>query len=74
MTTEEQTEFEVVLVSSESNINVAKEIRSITGLGLPEAREMVVGAPCVIAGSVPRSVAEELKRHLENAGATIEIR
>jgi len=72
---EEQTEFDVVLVSAgDKKINVIKEVRGITGLGLKEAKEMVESAPKPIKEAVGKDEAEELKKKLEEAGATIELK
>ena len=72
---EEQTEFDVVLNSpGEKKINVIKEVRSITGLGLKEAKEMVDSAPSVIKEAASKDEAEELKARLEGAGANVELK
>ncbi|HCJ61411.1 MAG TPA: 50S ribosomal protein L7/L12, partial [Alphaproteobacteria bacterium] len=72
---EEQTEFDVVLVSAgDKKINVIKEVRGITGLGLKEAKEMVESAPKPIKEAVGKDEAEELKKKLEEAGATVELK
>ncbi len=72
---EEQTEFDVVLASfGDKKINVIKEIRGITGLGLKEAKELVESAPKAIKEGVAKEEAEELKGKLEEAGATVEIK
>ena len=72
---EEQTEFDVVLAAAgDSKINVIKEVRAITGLGLKEAKEMVEGAPKAIKEGVDKAEAEELKSKLEGAGATVELK
>ena len=72
---EEQTEFDVILASfGEKKINVIKEIRGITGLGLKEAKELVESAPKAIKEGVAKEEAEELKGKLEEAGATVEIK
>ncbi|NQV48043.1 MAG: 50S ribosomal protein L7/L12 [Rhodospirillaceae bacterium] len=72
---EEQTEFEVVLAAfGEKKINVIKEVRAITGLGLKEAKELVEAAPKSIKEGVKKEEAEELKKKLEEAGATVEIK
>lgn len=72
---EEQTEFDIVLVSAgDKKINVIKEVRGITGLGLKEAKEMVESAPKPIKEAVGKDEAEELKKKLEEAGATIELK
>jgi large subunit ribosomal protein L7/L12 len=72
---EEQTEFDVVLKSAgDKKINVIKEVRGITGLGLKEAKEMVDSAPSTIKEAVSKDEAEELKSKLEGAGAEIELK
>jgi len=72
---EEQTEFDVVLNSpGEKKINVIKEVRAITGLGLKEAKEMVDSAPSVIKEAASKDEAEELKTRLEGAGANVELK
>mgnify|MGYP006274789709 FL=1 len=72
---EEQTEFDVVLAEAGANkINVIKEVRAITGLGLKEAKELVEGAPKPIKEGVDKAEAEELKGKLEGAGAKVELK
>ncbi|RTZ82123.1 MAG: 50S ribosomal protein L7/L12 [SAR324 cluster bacterium] len=72
---EEKTEFDVILTSfGEKKINVIKEVRSITGLGLKEAKEAVESAPKAIKESVSKEEAEEVKKKLEEAGASAEIK
>jgi large subunit ribosomal protein L7/L12 len=72
---EEKTEFDVILASAgEKKINVIKEVRAITGLGLKEAKDLVEGAPKPVKEGVPKDEAEELKKKLEEAGATVEIK
>ena len=72
---EEQTEFDVILASfGEKKINVIKEVRSITGLGLKEAKEAVESAPKAIKEGVSKEEAEEVKKKLEEAGAGAEIK
>ena len=72
---EEQSEFDVILASfGEKKINVIKEIRAITGLGLKEAKELVESAPKEIKEGVEKDEAEKLKEQLEGAGATVEIK
>ncbi len=72
---EEKDEFSVTLVSSgETKINVIKEIRAITGLGLKEAKDMVDGAPKVVKESVKKEEAAEIKKKLEAAGAKVEVK
>ena len=72
---EEQTEFTVVLKSfGEKKINVIKEIRGLTGLGLKEAKELVEGAPKNVKEAVSKEDADKMKAALEKAGATVEIK
>lgn len=72
---EEQSEFDVILASfGEKKINVIKEIRAITGLGLKEAKDLVESAPKEIKEGVEKDEAEKLKEQLEAAGATVEIK
>ena len=72
---EEQTEFTIFLAAiGDKKINVIKEVRSITGLGLKEAKDLVEGAPNVIKKAVPKKDAEEAKKKLEAAGAKIELK
>ena len=72
---EEKTEFEVVLTSAgASKINVIKEVRSITGLGLKEAKDLVEAAPKSVKEGASKDEAEELKGKLEAAGATVELK
>ncbi|MFD1696802.1 50S ribosomal protein L7/L12 [Roseibium aestuarii] len=72
---EEQTEFDVVLADAgDKKINVIKEVRAITGLGLKEAKELVEGAPKVVKEQVSKAEAEDLKKKLEEAGAKIELK
>ena len=72
---EEQTEFDVVLVSiGEKKINVIKEVRAASGLGLKEAKDLVESAPKAIKEGVAKSQAEELKKILEGVGATVELK
>lgn len=67
-----KTEFNVVLkVSGDKKINVIKEIRAITGLGLKEAKDLVEGAPKLVKEGVSKSEAEAMKKQLEDAGATV---
>src|SRR6202021_1114543 len=73
--TEEQTEFEVVLASAgDKKIEVIKEVRAITGLGLKEAKDLVEGAPKTVKDSVSKSDAEKFKKQLEKAGAKVELK
>lgn len=72
---EEQTEFDVVLKSAGAKkIAVIKEVRSITGLGLKEAKELVDGAPNTVKEAVAKAEAEDLKAKLEEAGAEVELK
>ena len=72
---EEKTEFSVVLVDhGAKKINVIKEIRGITGLGLKEAKDLVEGAPKEIKAEVPKEEAEKMKAALEKAGAKVELK
>ena len=73
--TEEKTEFDVILTGfGERKINVIKEIRGITGLGLKEAKEAVESAPKAVKEGVSKEEAEEIKKKLEEAGASAEIK
>jgi large subunit ribosomal protein L7/L12 len=72
---EEQTEFSVVLVKTGDNkISVIKEVRTITGLGLKEAKELVDGAPKPVKDGVAKADAEKMKAQLEAVGATVELK
>ena len=72
---EEKDEFSVVLTSAgDKKINVIKEVRAITGLGLKEAKELVEGAPKEVKADVPKAEAEEMKKKLEEAGAGVELK
>jgi large subunit ribosomal protein L7/L12 len=72
---EEQTEFDVILTGDGGNkINAIKEVRAITGLGLGEAKALVESAPKAIKEGVSKAEAEELKKKLEAAGATVELK
>ena len=72
---EEQTEFDVILVNDGGKkINVIKEVRAITQLGLGEAKALVEGAPKPVKEGVNKAEAEELKKRLEEAGATVELK
>ena len=72
---EEQSEFDVILASfGEKKINVIKEVRAITGLGLKEAKDLVEAAPKAIKEAVAKDEADKLKEQLEGAGATVEIK
>jgi large subunit ribosomal protein L7/L12 len=73
--TEEKSEFDVVLASAgASKINVIKEVRTITGLGLKEAKDLVEGAPKPVKEGVSKDEAEQIKAKLEEAGATVEVK
>ncbi|RVU33303.1 50S ribosomal protein L7/L12 [Hwanghaeella grinnelliae] len=72
---EEKDSFDVVLAAAgDKKINVIKEVRAITGLGLKEAKDLVEGAPKPVKEGVPKDEAEELKKKLEEAGATVELK
>ena len=72
---EEQDAFDVVLVSfGEKKINVIKEVRAITALGLKEAKDIVESAPNPIKEGIKKEEAEEIKKRLEEAGATVELK
>jgi len=72
---EEKTEFDVVLASfGDKKINVIKEVRAITGLGLKEAKDLVESAPKEIKEGVAKDEADKIKEQLEGAGATVEIK
>lgn len=72
---EEKDEFDVVLAAAgEKKINVIKEVRTITGLGLKEAKDLVEGAPKAVKEGVKKDEAEAIKKQLEEAGATVELK
>ena len=72
---EEQTEFDVVMSSfGENKVKVIKAVRTITGLGLKEAKDLVEGVPATVKEGVPNDEAEELKKQLEEAGAAVDIK
>ena len=72
---EEKDSFDVVLAAAgEKKINVIKEVRAITGLGLKEAKDMVEAAPKAVKEGVAKDEAEKLKKQLEEAGATVELK
>ena len=72
---EEQTEFTVVLASAgDKKIEVIKEVRAITGLGLKEAKDLVEGAPKAVKENVAKDEAEKIKKQLEGAGAKVELK
>ena len=71
----EQTEFDVVLSAvGDKKVNVIKAVRAITGLGLKEAKDMVDGAPSTIKEAASKGDADEAKKQLEEAGATVELK
>jgi large subunit ribosomal protein L7/L12 len=72
---EAQTEFTVILAKAgDKKINVIKEVRTVTGLGLKEAKDLVEGAPKELKSGVSKEEAEKIKKLLEDAGATVEIK
>jgi large subunit ribosomal protein L7/L12 len=72
---EEKDEFDVVLTAAgDKKINVIKEVRAITGLGLKEAKDLVEGAPKPVKEGVAKAEAEEIKKKLEEAGASVELK
>jgi len=72
---EEQTEFDVVLASfGEKKVGVIKAVRAMTGLGLKEAKDLVESAPIPVREGVSKDEAEEAKKQLEEAGATVEVK
>ncbi|MBJ6986016.1 MULTISPECIES: 50S ribosomal protein L7/L12 [unclassified Devosia] len=72
---EEKTEFDVILASfGDNKINVIKEVRAITGLGLGEAKALVEGAPKALKEGVSKAEAEDIKKKLEEAGAKVELK
>jgi large subunit ribosomal protein L7/L12 len=72
---EEKTEFDVILTSfGENKINVIKEVRAITGLGLGEAKALVEAAPKAVKEAAPKAEAEEIKKKLEAAGAKVDLK
>ena len=72
---EEKDEFTVVLAGAgDKKINVIKEVRAITSLGLKEAKDLVEGAPKPVKEGVPKDEAEKIKKQLEDAGATVELK
>ena len=72
---EEQTEFSVILVAAgDKKINVIKEVRTITGLGLKEAKDLVDGAPKAVKEGIAKADAEAAKKKLEDAGAKVELK
>jgi len=72
---EEKTEFDVVMTSFGSNkVAVIKAVRGVTGLGLKEAKEMVEGAPATVKEAASKDEAEDIKKQLEEAGASVELK
>ncbi len=72
---EEKDEFDVILLSfGDKKIQVIKEVRAITGLGLKEAKDLVEGAPKVVKEAVPKDEAAKLKEKIENAGGQVDIK
>ncbi len=72
---EEKTEFNVILASvGEKKVNVIKAVRTVTGLGLKEAKDLVDGAPSSVKEGVSKAEAEEIKKQLVEAGATVELK
>ena len=72
---EEKTEFDVILTSfGDNKINVIKEVRAITGLGLGEAKALVEGAPKAVKEAAPKAEAEDIKKKLEAAGAKVDLK
>ncbi|KMQ91884.1 50s ribosomal protein l7 l12 [Lasius niger] len=72
---EEKTEFDVILANAGAKkINVIKEVRGITGLGLKEAKDLVEGAPKTLKEGVSKDEADKIKKALEEAGATVEVK
>ncbi|MCY3828742.1 MAG: 50S ribosomal protein L7/L12 [Rhodospirillaceae bacterium] len=72
---EEKTEFDVILTSfGDKKINVIKEVRAVTGLGLKEAKDLVEGAPKPVKEGTSKDEAEEIKKKLEEAGASVELK
>ena len=72
---EEQTEFDVILAAAgDKKINVIKEVRAITGLGLKEAKDLVEGAPQKVKEAVSKDEANSIKKKLEEAGAKVELK
>jgi large subunit ribosomal protein L7/L12 len=72
---EEQTEFEVLITSAgEKKVNAIKVVRGITGLGLKEAKELVDNAPSTVKEGASKDEAEDIKKQLEEAGASVEVK
>jgi large subunit ribosomal protein L7/L12 len=72
---EEKTEFDVVMTGfGDNKVNVIKVIRAITGLGLKEAKDLVEGVPSTVKEAIPKAEAEDIKKQLTEAGATVEVK
>lgn len=72
---EEKTEFDVILTAAgEKKIQVIKVVRAVTGLGLKEAKDLVDGAPNPVKQAIPKAEAEDLRKQLEEAGASVEVK
>jgi large subunit ribosomal protein L7/L12 len=72
---EEKTEFDVIMTAfGDKKVNVIKVVRAITGLGLKEAKDLVEGAPSSVKEAVSKEEAEDIKKQLEEAGATVEMK
>jgi len=72
---EEQTEFTVLMTSfGENKVGVIKTVRAITGLGLKEAKDLVEGVPSAVKEAVPKEEAETVRKQLQEAGATVEVK
>jgi large subunit ribosomal protein L7/L12 len=72
---EEKTEFDVVMTSFGANkVSVIKVVRSLTGLGLKEAKDLVEGAPSTVKEGLPKADAEDMKKQLEEAGASVDVK
>ena len=72
---EEQTEFDVILTGfGDKKVNVIKVVRALTGLGLKEAKDLVEGVPAAVKEAVNKAEADDVKKQLEEAGATVEIK
>jgi large subunit ribosomal protein L7/L12 len=72
---EEQTEFDVVMTSFGANkVGVIKVVRALTGLGLKEAKDLVEGVPATVKEAIPKQEAADVKKQLEEAGATVEVK
>ncbi len=72
---EEKTEFDVIMTSfGENKVNVIKAVRTITGLGLKEAKDLVEGAPSTVKEAVSKAEAADIKKQLEEAGASVDVK